>query len=399
MVRLSVPSMRDSPEITVEPLRLAYIIDTLVTGGAERLVLTFAETVRNRDDISLTVFVLSDLRTPFYEALEALGAEIVTLPGRNLVDMGRFVRVIRALRTYRIEYVHAHLASSTTIGAFAARALGIPFVTTIHNVRPSVRRIRPGRRVLQSAALRLPGVKIIAVGQAVADAIAEKEGRRDSIVVPNAVSESVVAAQGARATMRNALSLPADACVLVCVGTIIGQKAHDLLLDSFALVRERNDRAVLLIVGDARDPERKAALEAQADQLGISLHVHFLGMRSDIPEILAASDILVSSSDWEGAPVSLLEAMANGLPAVVTDVGENALVLRDTGSILVPVRDARALADGILDLAQNADKRHQVAQAVKDRALRDFGAVAWVDRLLDFYADTGRRRDWRDGRR
>lgn len=396
MVSISVPSMSKTPEAKAEPLRLGYIIDTLVTGGAERLVLTFAETVRHREDVSLTVFVLSDLRTPFYEALEALGATIVTLPGRNLVDMGRFFGVIRALRSYRIEYVHAHLASSTTIGAFAARALGIPFVTTIHNVRPSVRRIRPGRRFLQSAAQRLPGVKIIAVGQAVADAMADKEGRKDCIVVANAVSDTVVAPQGARDTTRRALSLPADACVLVCVGTIIGQKAHDVLLDSFALVRAQNDRAELLIVGDARDPDRKAALDAQAEKLGITGHVHFLGMRSDIPEILAASDVLVSSSDWEGAPVSLLEAMANGLPAVVTDVGENALVLEGTGSVLVPVRDPKALADGVLVFAQDAKKRQDVAAAVKQRALRDYGAEAWVNRLLDFYAETGRRRDWHD---
>ena len=395
MVSISAPSIGDASAVRPEPLRLGYVIDTLLTGGAERLVLTFAEVVRNRDDVDLTVFVLSDLRTPFYEALEALGTEIVTLPGRNLVDMGRFARLIGALRAHRIEHVHAHLASSTTIGAFAARALGIPFVTTIHNVRPSVRRIRTGRKFLQWAALRLPGVKVIAVGKAVADAM---KGR-NCVVVPNAVSETVVAPRGAREAVRASLNLSDDAPVLVCVGTIIGQKAHNVLLDSFALVRQRNDKAQLLIVGDARDPERQALLEQQAAMLKITDSLHFLGMRRDIPDILAASDLFVSSSDWEGAPVSLLEAMANGLPAVVTDVGENDLVLRQTGAVLVPIQDPQALAEGILSLIDDPEKRSDVAQAVQQRALSEYGAEAWVNRLLDFYADTGRRRDWRDGGR
>ena len=395
MVSISAPSIGDASAVRPEPLRLGYVIDTLLTGGAERLVLTFAEVVRNRDDVDLTVFVLSDLRTPFYEALEALGTEIVTLPGRNLVDMGRFARLVGALRAHRIEHVHAHLASSTTIGAFAARALGIPFVTTIHNVRPSVRRIRTGRKFLQWAALRRPGVKVRAVGKAVADAM---KGR-NCVVVPNAVSETVVAPRGAREAVRASLNLSDDAPVLVCVGTIIGQKAHNVLLDSFALVRQRNDKAQLLIVGDARDPERQALLEQQAAMLKITDSLHFLGMRRDIPDILAASDLFVSSSDWEGAPVSLLEAMANGLPAVVTDVGENDLVLRQTGAVLVPIQDPQALAEGILSLIDDPEKRSDVAQAVQQRALSEYGAEAWVNRLLDFYAETGRRRDWRDGGR
>ena len=77
--------------------------------------------------------------------------------------------------------------------------------------------------------------------------------------------------------------------------------------------------------------------------------MHFLGLRRDIPDILAASDIFVSASAWEGAPVSLLEAMANGLPPVVTDVGENRRVLQDTGARLVPPRDPAALAEPLME--------------------------------------------------
>ncbi len=376
------------------PLQLGYLIDTLVTGGAERLVLTFAETVRHRDDVALTVFVLNDGQTPFREYIEGLGTKVVTLPGRNLVDFGRFVRLVRALKQARIEYVHGHLASSTTLGAFAAFYLRIPFVTTIHNVRPSVQRVRPIRRFLYWAALRLPGVKLIAVGKAVAEAIRTDEGLSGSTVVANAVSPNVVAPPGAREAMRRELGLQDLDVALICVGAIIGQKAHDVLIDAFALVAAQHDRAILLIVGDAREPDRMDRLAKQTMALGVDGRVRFLGMRRDIPEILAASDIFVSSSDWEGAPVSLLEAMANGLPSVVTDVGENRLVLQDTGSVLVPTRNPEALANGVVDLIRDADRCRKTSGLVRRLALGKYGADAWVDHLLDFYARTGRRSDW-----
>lgn len=379
---------------TTAPLRLGYVIDTLVTGGAERLVVTFSETVRQHPEVDLTVFVLSDKETPFRERLEGIGVKVVTLPGRNLFDPGRFLRLVRALRQYRIEYVHAHLASATSLAAFAAFLLRVPFVTTIHNVKPSARRIRRSRRALHSAALKLPTTRVIAVGKAVADAMQAEGYRRECVVVPNAVSTSDVASADARAATRAELGLADNDIAIVCVGAIIGQKAHEILLESFATVADHTPSAMLLIVGDSRDPDRKERLDAQAADLGISARVKFLGMRRDIPNILAASDIFVSSSDWEGAPVSLLEAMVNSLPPVMTDVGENDLVLDGTGAIIVPPRQPAALADGMIRLIQDSDLRAKIGQAVRDRAAGDYGADVWVDRLLAFYAATGRRHDW-----
>ncbi|WP_370159098.1 glycosyltransferase [Limimaricola soesokkakensis] len=378
-----------------EPLRLGYLVDTLVTGGAERLVVTFAEAVRDRVDVSLTVFVLSDADTPFRRELEAMGTKVVALPGKNLVDYRRFRNLLHELRRHRIEYLHAHLASSTTLGAFACRLLGIPFATTIHNVRPSVKRVRLSRKLLHRAAMRLPGVQRIAVGQAVAEASRAEIGRASVRVVPNAVPESVVADAGARSRIRSELGLSDDTMALACVGAIIGQKAHDVLLEAFARVAAEVPDTVLLLIGDAREPDRQQNLERLAERLGITSQLRFLGQRGDIPDLLAASDIFVSSSHWEGAPVSLLEAMANGVPPVVTDVGENRLVLRDTGAILVPPQAPEALSRGLLDMICDPTLRLQTAATVRRRALGTYGVKSWTERLLDIYAETGNRRDWR----
>jgi len=122
-VNVAPASAHMMTETDTAPLRLGYVIDTLVTGGAERLVVTFAETVRTRPEVDLTLFVLSDRETPFRERLEKLGVRIVTLPGRNLVDPGRFIRLVNALRRHRIEYVHN---MSTRIWPLPHRCLPLP---------------------------------------------------------------------------------------------------------------------------------------------------------------------------------------------------------------------------------------------------------------------------------
>ena len=374
------------------PLRVGYLIDSLVTGGAERLVVTFAEEARRRPELRLAVFVLNDRDTPFRERLRALGVEVVGCPGRSLVEPRRFRRLVSDLRARRIDYLHAHLASSTTLGAPAARLLGIPFATTIHNVRPSVRRTRAAKAWLYRRALRLPGVTRIAVGHAVAEAALADTGGRRCVVVPNAVSPASIAAPGARDGARRALGLGCER-VAIAVGAVIGQKAYDDLLAAFAEAMRRGPPMRLLVVGNAPEPERLERLRALAHDLGVADRVRFLGLRTDIPDLLAASDLFVSAAHWEGAPVSLLEAMANGLACAVTDVGDNARILEGTGSRVVAASDPGGLAGAMVELLSDDEARRRIGEAGRARAQREYGPGPWVDRLLGIYARGAGRAD------
>ena len=124
--------------------------------------------------------------------------------------------------------------------------------------------------------------------------------------------------------------------------------------------------------------------------------IRLLGHWTDIPGLLAASDLFVSSSHWEGTPVSLLEAMANGVPCVVTDVGENARVLADTNALLVPANAPAKLAEGILSMITDRELRQRTAKAVRTRVSTHFSAAGWVEKLLDVYESRIVRRGWRD---
>lgn len=373
-----------------QPLKVAYIVDTLVTGGAERLVVTFAKAVESRQDIDLTVFVLSDGETAFFKELKAAGVEVVCLPGKSLIDAARFLRLVSALRSRSIEYVHAHLTTSTVVGGFASALLGIAFATTIHNVKSSTARVSRVRSFLYRRILRMSRTTPIAVGQAVAEAALSDTGQRDCLVVANAVSPEAVALAGAGALIRTDLGLQKHR-VLIAVGAIIGQKAYQDLLAAFSKLADQNPDAVLLIVGNAPEAGRFAQLQTQARDLRIAGRLRFLGLRPDIPDLLAAADLFVSASHWEGAPVSLLEAMANGLPCVMTDVGDNRQILLGTGSSIVPAGQPEALAEALNDMLNDQPARARAGQAARARAFKHYGVEAWVNRLIAIYENADAR--------
>ena len=377
--------MTASDGIPGRPLRLGYLIDSMTTGGAERLVVTFADTVRTFDDVDLTVFVLNDKETPFLEQLRELGTRVVCLPGRGLGDMRRFARLLRALRTHEIDYLHAHLSTATTLGSIAAKIMGLPFATTIHNVRPSVRRVSNLRRIAYRTAVRRPGIQRIAVGQAVAEAMRGDVGDLPRIVIPNAFPPSVVAPPGAREETRQALGFEDGDFVLTAIGLLIPQKGYPDLLAAFRTVIARRPDAVLQIAGAPADPAHAKTVYDLAEALDFGDRLRFLGLRRDVPALLAATDLFVSASHWEGAPVALLEALANGTACCVTDVGENALVLEGTEAAIVPPHDPDRLASAILDMMGDSDRRVRAAGKGRARANACYSSAAWAERLVALY--------------
>ena len=379
------PGERPDAGPAAAPMRLAYVIDSLVTGGAERLVVTFAEAVAAQDDIDLTVFVMADGDTPFRREIEGFGIRVVALPGRSLVDPLRFARLVGALRRHRIEVVHAHLTTSTVLGAAAAAVLRLPFAASVHNVRASTPRVRAVRRRLLGAALRSARTTRIAVGWKVAEATAAAAGGKPFLVIPNAVPASAVWTGGGREAIRAELDLDGDALALLAVGFIIGQKGYGDLIDAFAAVADRHPRAVLLIVGAVGWPDLKADLDARVARAGLEGRVRFLGLRSDVARLIHAADLFVSASHWEGAPVSLLEAMAGGLPCLVTDVGDNARTLEGTGIPTVPPEAPDRFAAELDALLSDPERRARIAGTARERIEAEYGTDLWIDRLRDTY--------------
>ena len=380
---------------TPEPLRLAWLIDSLLTGGAEKLAVTFAEEARRRSDLRLTVVALSNHPGPFADELRALGVDLVVMDGASLASPRRFLGLWRVLRARRIEMIHAHLTTATVLGSAVAPLLGAAFATTIHNVRPSAKIQSRARQTLYRAALRRPGVRLVAVGRAVAEANQADSGGRPFTVVPNAVSESCVWHGEDRAAARAEMGAGPDDTLLLAVGLLIPQKAYHDLIDGFAALAEDRPGLRLAIAGEPRDAAHASLLEARVGERGLGGRLRFLGLRRDVPRLLSATDLFVSASHWEGAPVSLLEAMINGAPCVVTDVGDNRLILEGTGCPTPPPAEVGAFTAALAAMLDDPERRAACAEAARQRARETFGAAAWVDRLTALYAEQTARKDWR----
>jgi glycosyltransferase involved in cell wall biosynthesis len=197
------------------------------------------------------------------------------------------------------------------------------------------------------------------------------------------VTRFPVASVQATAQARRAIGMPVGVPLVGSLGRLHPQKGFSDLLTAFAQVRQRVSSVRLFVAGDG---ELRDDLEAQARSLGIAAAVTFAGVRADVSEILAALDVFVLPSLWEGMPNAVLEAMAAGLPVVATAVGGTPEVVVDrvTG-LLVPPQDPGALARAIERLLRDPGLRRTMGRAGRRRVERHFHIQETVRQVQDLY--------------
>lgn len=297
------------------------------------------------------------------------GVEHLDLPlgtGRPVDVLRAVVRLRREVRRFHPDVVHAHNVKACVV---ARLALGrrVRVVATMHGV-PAHQEARAARL------LRATADHVVAVSAHVADVLRDGGVPEHRVsVVENAVPPVTTVA---RDEARRRLDLPDDRPVALVLARLAQQKRHDLLLEAWADVP---DDAVLLVAGDG--PTRPA-LEAQRAALPAQVRdrVLLLGERTDVDVLLGATDLLVLPTDWEGLPISLLEALGAGVPAVVSDVGGVSAVA--DGLRLVPPGSAPALADAVGHLLADAHARHVLAVRGRDLVSGRFAP----ERMHDEYA-------------
>lgn len=158
---------------------------------------------------------------------------------------------------------------------------------------------------------------------------------------------------------------------VICVGRLVRQKRHDLVVGAFARLHARHPRTTLTIVGDG--PER-GSIAADVRRRGLGSAVTLLGERDDVPALLARAGCLLLASDYEGCPISVMEAMASGVPVVATDAGGTAeLVVDGRTGILAPRGHVAALADGLERIVSAPVAAARIREAAREVAVRRFG--------------------------
>lgn len=362
-------------------MHVVHLIDVLRLGGAQTLLATFAEAAPCYDVQTTVIALRHDPGFVVADDLRAFGVDVHFVSSRSLLDPVPVAKIARLLRHGEYDVLHTHLTYANILGPLIGRLARLPVVSTLHNAEPDKLR---GRDPLEAWALRYGANRIVAVGDIVAHANRQRLRGRQVEVVANAVPSMPRLSNAEREAVRAEFVDDATTTILLAVGRLTQQKGYDDLLTAFSIVHASHPRAILLIAGTGSEHD---ALASQIEELGLERFAKLLGPRSDIPRLLAASDIFVSSSRWEGLPVAVLEAMAAGLPVVATAVGDILTVLDSSTGILVPAQEPTRLAEALRSLLDSPDLQRQLGDAARSRAVECFGVDGWMRRLIALYAD------------
>jgi glycosyltransferase involved in cell wall biosynthesis len=254
-------------------------------------------------------------------------------------------------------------------------------VHTVHNL--AEREAEPGTRWIQRYAFS-HGVVPVAVSEEVAISVERLYGIQPCRMIGNCIPTDLYASpQTPRREWRAREGFGDDDVLFVCVARFAPQKNHSLLLKAFARGPASDPSAHLVLVGEGA---LRGQLEQQAKNLGLAGQAHFLGLRTDIPDVLGASDVFVLSSDYEGNPLSVIEAMASGLPIVSTAAG-GVPDLFESGKegFIVQPGDVRGLADAIALLLVDGKSRKSLGLAAARRAKGNFDVSTMVWAYEELY--------------
>jgi glycosyltransferase involved in cell wall biosynthesis len=382
---------RSEPHRLAEPgpLRVALIIDDLRVAGAQRVI---AQEVRAADPRRLRFHVLALKRIAgktMHDEIAGTGVAIEYVEGHGLLDPRRLWRLTVRLRQLQPDVVHTHLTYANTLGTVAARLSHVPAIATIHNITTNQDRLNAGKRFFESEVVRHCSDRVIFVARAALDEAAAtfRVPRRRMFALPNAVDLTRFSPTVGfdRARKRHELGADEDTALICSVARLDPSKGHRFLLEAAALLKERHPTARYLLAGAGREQER---LAAQARRLGIDGIVTFLGVRDDVPELLAASDLFVLPSSNEGLSQAMLEAMALGVPVVATRVGgaTELVMTRGTGW-LVPPEAPRQLAEAIVEALSQPWLAASYARRAGDLVRQEYALDRPVDRLEAVYRD------------
>ena len=381
-------------------IRLFIIISSFAVEGPEGGIERFGvELVRRLDqgqfDITLCGLWRYDLdhETLWMQRLSDKGIQVVTTAPWTGVRRHDAQVSLRFLRDYFKQHqadiinshTHfAHLAALLTRRHSRARAT----LRTVHNEREWYRQPRLGS-ILNNLVFPWAFDAEVGVSQKVVDALngrplARLLGKRAQVAY-NAIDHSRFAGVKVDpAAKRRALNLDLDQPVIGSVGRFTEQKGYRYFLEAANFIVEWYPGCQFVLIGTG---ELLPQMEALAAQLGLVNNVHFLGLRTDVEEILPALDAFVSSSLWEGLPTVILEAMAAGVPVVATEVSGSIELVKDgvTG-LLVPPANPTAIAIAIRDLLQNPNRAEKLSDAAQHWSKR-FSIEGVADQYQHMYVD------------
>lgn len=377
-------------------MKVLHVIDALgVGGGAEHSLAAMLPLLREQG-VESSVVCLYRREGGLQATLRDQGFGVDVLPGSSWFGQVRALR--RRVRSEHPGIVHATLLRSCLAARIACVGLKVPRLDSLVNtsydpVRAEQLKIPRWRLELMRRIDGFTARHLVTHFHAITQTVAQEAADRLGVaperitVVPRGRSAALLGERTAerRREGRSQLDIPMDAPVLLNVGRQDHQKAQASLIRAFARAHERLPDAVLLIAG--REGDATSGLEQALANSGLGrTNVRVLGHRTDVPDLCVAADVLVFPSLYEGLGCSLIEAMALSLPIIGSDAPGVAEVLaHGKYGVVVPRADEMALADAIIDLFSDTERRARLACAARNRFLEQYELQMVAHSMVEVY--------------
>lgn len=365
--------------MTARRARVLYLSHAFMVGGAEEMVLNLVRHLPDRFEPFVTCI---NQAGPIGEEIRKTG-----VPFRVLgLDPGirrpwHLLGIERHLRQVQPDIVHTFLLTASLYGRAAAMLARVPIVV---GTEVNIYQQKRPHHVLAERLLMRGTNRVVVSAESVRD-FYTRQVHADPTrvdVIYNAVDWSQLQTTMPSGAMRASVGVPAAAPLAGIIARLTEQKAHRHLFDAIA-GRPELATLHLLVIGDG---ELREELRAQVDRLGLAARVHFLGARRDLGDLLAAIDLFVMPSLWEGLPLSMVLAMGAGLPVVATRVaGIPEVVENGVTGLLVPPADVPALGAALARLVSDQQLRETLGAAAAAFVRPRFGVDGYLAAVTGLY--------------
>ncbi|MDX1520350.1 MAG: glycosyltransferase [Anaerolineae bacterium] len=382
-------------------------IDNLDIGGAQEVVHTLVKYLKT--DCTPIVCTFKD--GPLRQTIEALGVPVEVLPQRRhsivkfplfMMDMIRIWRSLAALvNQYQVDIIQTHLLRVLDFIfvplLYTTKLRGVYW--TFHNaqfelapeqVPDSAFGLLTARRYAYRLLYRM-AARLVSGFVAVSDEVKNSMVRiigpiQDQVtVICNGVDTERYEKHADRSAIRQSIGVPQDAYLIIVLATLKKQKGHCYFVQAMRTLVSNHPHVHTIFVGDG---PLRADIEKQIADLGLGDHIHLLGSRHDVPDLLAASDLFVLPSLWEGLAMALLEGMATGLPIVASEVsGTVQVIVPGESGILLPPGNPTALVEAIEGLILNPNQAKALSQGAKER-VQAFSARKQANEHIELFQQT-----------